>query len=262
MPTLLDNTLKSKNMVLAFGGVVAAATAWMLAGDLFPADPDPKGEPETWTREEMRRWLEAFPSILKAMMTSSSLCQSRTVVFLSRAALNSRHTTAASHLSRTFFASFSMATKAIPVIVCGRREAIGEAVAAGLKPEYERILTLAVVHFVKTPEAGVKDLPLVLEGSAPETVPSSVGTGNIATGATAVILGGGYDDDDYDVMRKAVDAAALKERPVWLRNDLSVVMPPPGPEYGKAIVVRVKKMLAKLEKDKKLDGSDGNVYWY
>lgn len=59
MPTLLDNTLKSKNMVLAFGGVVAAATAWMLAGDLFPADPDPKGEPETWTREEMRRWLEA-----------------------------------------------------------------------------------------------------------------------------------------------------------------------------------------------------------
>jgi hypothetical protein len=43
----------------AFGGVVAAATAWMLAGDLFPADPDPKGDPETWTREEMRRWLEA-----------------------------------------------------------------------------------------------------------------------------------------------------------------------------------------------------------
>lgn len=149
-----------------------------------------------------------------------------------------------------------MATKAIPVIVCGRREAIGEAVAAGLKPEYE------LVHFVKTPEAGVKDLPLVLEGSAPETVPSSVGTGNIATGATAVILGGGYDDDDYDVMRKAVDAATLKQRPVWLRNDLSVVMPPPGPEYGKAIVVRVKKMLVQLEKDKKLDGSDGNVYWY
>ncbi|PQK14484.1 hypothetical protein BB8028_0005g00150 [Beauveria bassiana] len=66
MPTLLDNTLKSKNMVLAnltslaaFGGVVAAATAWMLAGDFFPADPDPKGDPETWTREEMRRWLEA-----------------------------------------------------------------------------------------------------------------------------------------------------------------------------------------------------------
>ncbi|OAA69292.1 hypothetical protein LEL_10168 [Akanthomyces lecanii RCEF 1005] len=59
MPTILDNTLKSKNMVLAFGGVVAAATVWMLSGDMFPAEEDPKGEPDTWTREEMRRWLEA-----------------------------------------------------------------------------------------------------------------------------------------------------------------------------------------------------------
>lgn len=25
---------------------------------MFPAEPDPKGEPETWTKEQMRRWLE------------------------------------------------------------------------------------------------------------------------------------------------------------------------------------------------------------
>ncbi|OAA69293.1 hypothetical protein LEL_10169 [Akanthomyces lecanii RCEF 1005] len=149
-----------------------------------------------------------------------------------------------------------MAAKAIPVIVCGRREAIGESVAAGLKPEYE------LVHFVKTPEAGVKDLPLVLKGREPETATSSVGTGNIVDGATAIILGGGYDDNDYEAMRKAVDAATLERRPVWLRNDLSVEMPPPGPEYGKAVVVRVKNLLAKLEKEKKLDGSDSNSYWY
>lgn len=43
----------------AFGGVVAAATVWMLSGDMFPAEEDPKGDPDTWTREEMRRWLEA-----------------------------------------------------------------------------------------------------------------------------------------------------------------------------------------------------------
>lgn len=119
-----------------------------------------------------------------------------------------------------------------------------------------------MVHFVKTPEAGVKDLPLVLMGSEPETAASSVGTGNIVDGATAVILGGGYDDDDYEAMRKAVDAATLERRPVWLRNDLSVDMPPPGPEYGKAVVVRVKNLLAKLEKEKKLDGSDSSSYWY
>ncbi|KAM0743797.1 hypothetical protein ACQRIT_001111 [Beauveria bassiana] len=149
-----------------------------------------------------------------------------------------------------------MAAKAIPVIVCGRRESIGESVADGLKPEYE------LVHFVKTPEAGVKDLPLVLKGSAPETAASSVGTGNIADGAKAVILGGGYDDNDFEMMRKAVDATTLERRPVWLRNDLSVAMPPPGPEYGKAVVVRVKNLLRKLDKENSLDGADSNMYWF
>ncbi|KAJ3474594.1 hypothetical protein NLG97_g9773 [Lecanicillium saksenae] len=149
-----------------------------------------------------------------------------------------------------------MTAKPIPVIVCGRRETIGESVAAGLQPEYE------LVHFVKSTEAGVKDLPLVLNGSAPETKASTVGTGNIAGGATAIILGGGYDDGDYDAMRRAVDEAPLERRPVWLRNDLSVAMPPPGPEYGKAVVVRVKNLLDKLEKQKSLDGSDSKEYWY
>lgn len=26
---------------------------------MFPAEPDPKGDPESWTHEEMRRWLAA-----------------------------------------------------------------------------------------------------------------------------------------------------------------------------------------------------------
>ncbi|KAK8149211.1 hypothetical protein G3M48_007861 [Beauveria asiatica] len=231
MPTLLDNALKSKNMVLAFGGVIAAATAWMLAGDLFPADPDPKGDPKTWTREQMRS------------------------VVLPLSLFAPRDIKVRSHLSRSFSAS-SMTAKAIPVIVCGRRETIGESVAAGLKPEYE------LVHFVKTPEAGVKDLPLVLKGIPPETAASGVGTGNIADGAKAVILGGGYDDNDYEVMRKAVDATALDRRPVWLRNDLRVAMPPPGPEYGKEVVVRVKNLLNKLEKENSLDAADSNMYWF
>ncbi|RDA93067.1 hypothetical protein CP533_0684 [Ophiocordyceps camponoti-saundersi (nom. inval.)] len=60
MPTGLDHALKSKNMVLAFGGIVAAAAAWTIwGGSLFPVEPDPKGDPQTWTREEMRRWLAA-----------------------------------------------------------------------------------------------------------------------------------------------------------------------------------------------------------
>lgn len=52
--SVLTETIK------AFGGVVVAAAAWSIfGGDLFPAQEDPKGDPETWTREEMRRWLAA-----------------------------------------------------------------------------------------------------------------------------------------------------------------------------------------------------------
>ncbi|QUC22737.1 uncharacterized protein UV8b_06978 [Ustilaginoidea virens] len=60
MPTALDNVLKSKNMVLAFGGAVVAAAVWTICGsELFPRQPDPTGDPETWTREELTRWLAA-----------------------------------------------------------------------------------------------------------------------------------------------------------------------------------------------------------
>ena len=48
------------DILAAFGGVIAAAAAWTIwGGDMFPKEADPKGDPETWTREEMRRWLAA-----------------------------------------------------------------------------------------------------------------------------------------------------------------------------------------------------------
>ncbi|WDK12508.1 hypothetical protein CGRA01v4_03788 [Colletotrichum graminicola] len=78
MPTPLDNAMKSRSAVLgeytnrmitrefgahratAFGGLVTAAAVWAIyGGDMFPAAPDPTGNPENWTREEMRRWLAA-----------------------------------------------------------------------------------------------------------------------------------------------------------------------------------------------------------
>ncbi len=34
---------------------VAIWAIW--GGDVFPAESDPKGNPETWTRDELRRWL-------------------------------------------------------------------------------------------------------------------------------------------------------------------------------------------------------------
>ncbi|KAI4602135.1 hypothetical protein KJ359_011001 [Pestalotiopsis sp. 9143b] len=60
MPTPIDNALRSKNAVLGFAGIVTAAAAWAIWGtDMFPAATDPTGNPEGWTREEMRRWLAA-----------------------------------------------------------------------------------------------------------------------------------------------------------------------------------------------------------
>ncbi|KAL2197424.1 hypothetical protein P885DRAFT_34932, partial [Corynascus similis CBS 632.67] len=48
------------NSLEAFGGLVTGVAVWAIwGGDMFPQEQDPKGDPETWTREELRRWLAA-----------------------------------------------------------------------------------------------------------------------------------------------------------------------------------------------------------
>ncbi|KAH6649166.1 hypothetical protein BKA67DRAFT_576952 [Truncatella angustata] len=60
MPTPIDNALRSKNAFLGFAGIVTAAAVYAIwGGDMFPTASDPTGNPESWTREEMRRWLAA-----------------------------------------------------------------------------------------------------------------------------------------------------------------------------------------------------------
>ncbi|THY20322.1 hypothetical protein D6D01_06803 [Aureobasidium pullulans] len=68
MPTQLDRALNSKNFFFGFAGLVAASAAWSIFGsDIFPQQADPTGEPENWTEEEMRRWLNS-----RNLMASSS----------------------------------------------------------------------------------------------------------------------------------------------------------------------------------------------
>lgn len=68
MPTGLDNLIrdKSKGAIWAFGLMVIVATALSFKeSSTFPPEKDPTGDPTTWTREEMRRWLAArnlFPN--------------------------------------------------------------------------------------------------------------------------------------------------------------------------------------------------------
>ncbi|KAK5675798.1 hypothetical protein LTR97_012591 [Elasticomyces elasticus] len=60
MPTPIDKAMNSKNLFLGFAGLITAVSVWSIwGGDMFPQAADPKGEPETWSEDEMKRWLNS-----------------------------------------------------------------------------------------------------------------------------------------------------------------------------------------------------------
>ncbi|ROV87335.1 hypothetical protein VMCG_10703 [Cytospora schulzeri] len=124
-----------------------------------------------------------------------------------------------------------------PAILCGKTEQIGAGVIANLKPEFED--------------------PRIFRGEQPPSSDSELGTRDYSKKPVAVILGGGYDDADTEVMMKA--SAGIHPIP-WLRPDLTKPAPPLGPEYGKALVGRIKELLPQLEKEGKMN--EEKVYWY
>ncbi len=61
-----------QNMFLGFAGLVTAVAAWGIwGGDMFPQAADPKGDPENWTEEDMKRWLDSVsdPSQRRRLVT-------------------------------------------------------------------------------------------------------------------------------------------------------------------------------------------------
>jgi hypothetical protein len=124
-----------------------------------------------------------------------------------------------------------------------------------LKPNY------IVIHFILTPEAGASQIPSILAGEqTPPPSDSALGSKDYSRPPIAIVMGGGYDDAGMELMRNA-SKGNTNSRPVpWLRADLTKPAPPLGPEYGKAMVARVKEVLARLESEGKL-GED-EVYWY
>lgn len=115
------------------------------------------------------------------------------------------------------------------------------------------------MHFVLTPEAGAKEIPQVLQGIMPEVKSSDIGSGNLDRGVKAVVLGAAYHDEGIDAMKEA--ASSIANIP-WVKQDITLPTPPLGPEYGKAMVARVKESLGKLEASGKLGAGEGDIFWY
>ena len=85
-----------------------------------------------------------------------------------------------------------------------------------------------------------------------------MGSKNYNRTPVAVVLGAAFDDQGIEELREA--SKGTRNVP-WLRPDTSKPTPPPGPEYGKAMVARIKEKMESLEKEGKLDGN-GDIVWF
>lgn len=115
------------------------------------------------------------------------------------------------------------------------------------------------VHFILTPADGVAKIPLLLKGE--KTVPSvsALGSKNYSQPPAAVLIGAGYDDVAVAEMMEAAATAGTKPVP-WLRPDMTKPAPPLGPEYGKAMVQRIKETLKELAEKGGMDEAKVVLY--
>lgn len=159
-----------------------------------------------------------------------------------------------------------------------------------LLPMYALLLTHCPdIHVILSPEQGLHDLPFLKDGKAPPPfsltaedrqldnsnfLPRStaktqeveqVGSQDYSERAIAIILGGGFNDEAFEALRKSVDGSGTetgKWEVPWLRVDTKKTIGKPGlgKEYGLQIVSRAKEELARLEREG-LMGKEG-VYWF
>jgi hypothetical protein len=158
----------------------------------------------------------------------------------------------------------------VPIILCGGSPVIAAGVKASLHPECEGKLEaslsslqhsdqiIIVIHVILSTAAGVSEIPVILEGATPPaSEPENVGTKNYSKKPIAVVTGAGYEDEDIEKLQEACKG---KRSVSWLRPDTTIPAPPLGPEYAKAVVLRVKATMKELVESGKL-GED-KVFWY
>lgn len=111
-----------------------------------------------------------------------------------------------------------------------------------------------------TVASGNVEIPALLKGET-VTTDNEVGSHDYSKVPEVVILGGGYDDAMIDEMRKATKEAGASEVP-WLSPDTTKPAPPLGPEYGKALVARLKIVMNEMQAEGKLSQGTEGVFWY
>ena len=116
-----------------------------------------------------------------------------------------------------------------------------------------------VNHLILSVEAGKIEIPALLRGESPA---SSTGEGldtrDYSNLPEAVLLGAGYDEAAIQAMREA--CKDVPNQLPWLRPDTTKPAPPLGPEYGKALVERIKDVLKDMRE--KGEMKKDAVVWY
>ncbi|KAI1390711.1 uncharacterized protein F4822DRAFT_426559 [Hypoxylon trugodes] len=149
----------------------------------------------------------------------------------------------------------------IPVVVCGKAEVVGKPVIDGLKPEYDVIL----LCLGSQPTAA--ELPYILQGRAPPTQSSYLGSGLYSTPPVAVIMGTIWGASDVTLVQEAMRSVGVpssRKYPVIMRNDNSIPAPkPPAPEYAVQLIRRMRECLGKITRGEHIDGpGEEGVVWY
>lgn len=130
-----------------------------------------------------------------------------------------------------------------------------------------RSLIRLVIHYIDSPEAGVQDLPLLLDLKRPTSQSAGgVGTQIYARPPQAVILGGAYTNDIVEKLRKACDG--VQRGVPWLKGGASpddlekAAAKDPRPLRERVLdsAFKMKALLIKLLDEDKM-GTDGEYVW-
>lgn len=125
------------------------------------------------------------------------------------------------------------------------------------------LIEITVIHFIMSLEGGLRNLPLIFSGSTPANEESSLGTKNYSQPTKAIVLGGGYSDDDLAKLREAATSSSGAVRVPWLKADTEKTKrgPEPGtPEYSQLVALRVKETLGELLNQTDLNLSENDVF--